>query len=222
MPSCAACSAARATSTIRRVWKATKCARSSNPSGRLNPPSFPPLASGNPSPGPRVLSDATFESTFRTYYASLCGFAFRYLQSAAEAEDIVHDVFAALWSSRRDVRVQSSLRAYLFASVRNRALNARKHAKVESDWAQDESADSVRELHPHPVQPDELLDRAEVEARLAAAMDALPERCAMIMRLRWREQLSYAEIAETMGISVKGVEKQLERGLKSLRSTLGE
>jgi RNA polymerase sigma-70 factor (ECF subfamily) len=165
-----------------------------------------------------VLDDATFESTFRTYYASLCGFAFRYLASAAEAEDIVHDTFAALWSTRRDVRVQSSLRAYLFAAVRNRALNARKRARVESDWAHDESADDVRELHPRPPQPDELFDRAELETRLAAAMDALPERCALVMRLRWREQLSYAEIAETMGISVKGVEKQLERGLRAVRA----
>jgi len=166
-----------------------------------------------------VLDDATFESTFRTYYASLCGFAFRYVRSAAEAEDIVHDAFTALWSSRQDVRVQSSLRAYLFAAVRNRALNARKHARVESDWAHDEAADDVRELHPHPAQPDELLDRAELETRLAAAMDALPERCALVMRLRWREQMSHAEIAETMGISVKGVEKQLERGLKAVRAS---
>lgn len=165
-----------------------------------------------------MLDDATFESTFRTYYASLCGFAFRYLRSAAEAEDIVQDTFAALWSARQDVRVQSSLRAYLFAAVRNRALNARKHARVESDWSDDESADDVRELHPHPPQPDELFDRAELEARLSAAMDALPERCALVMRLRWREQMSYAEIAETMGISIKGVEKQLERGLRAIRA----
>ena len=169
-----------------------------------------------------MLDDATFESAFRTYYASLCGFAFRYVGSATEAEDIVHDAFAALWSSRQNVQVQSSLRAYLFAAVRNRALNARKHARVESDWAQDESADDVRELHPHPPQPDQLFDRAELEARLAAALDALPERCALVMRLRWREQMSYAEIAETMGISVKGVEKQLERGLKAIRATMKE
>lgn len=167
-----------------------------------------------------MLDDATFESTFRTYYASLCGFAFRYLRSAAEAEDIVHDTFAALWTARRDVRVQSSPRAYLFAAVRNRALNARKHARVESDWAQDESAEEVRVLHPHPPQPDELFDRTELEARLAKALDALPERCALVMRLRWREQLSLAEIAEAMSISIKGVEKQLERGLKALRLQL--
>ena len=166
-----------------------------------------------------MLDDAAFESTFRTYYASLCGFAFRYSKSAEAAEDLVQDVFAALWSTRRTVRIQSSLRAYLFAAVRNRALNARKHAAVEADWARDEANDDIRALHPHPAQPDELFDRAQLDQALAAAFDALPERCALVMRLRWREQLSYAEIAEVMGISVRGVEKQLERGLAAMRES---
>ena len=164
-----------------------------------------------------MLDDATFEATFRTYYASLCAFAFRYVRSAAAAEDLVQEVFTVLWAKRQTVEVQSSVRAYLFAAVRNRALNASQRNTVETDWARDESLDDVRELHPHPKQPDELLERAQLTARLEAALEALPERCALVMRLRWREQLSHAEIAETMGISTKGVEKQLERGLAALR-----
>ena len=37
------------------------------------------------------------------------------------------------------------------------------------------------------------------------------------MLLRWRDGLSYAEIADALGISVKGVEKHLSRGLAVLR-----
>ena len=55
---------------------------------------------------------------------------------------------------------------------------------------------------------------------LDAAMESLPERCRLVMQLRWREQLSYAEIAEVMQISVKGVENQLARGLAALRRRL--
>jgi DNA-directed RNA polymerase specialized sigma24 family protein len=40
------------------------------------------------------------------------------------------------------------------------------------------------------------------------------------MQLRWRDELSYIEIAEVLGISVKGVENQLGRGLKALRDKL--
>jgi RNA polymerase sigma-70 factor, ECF subfamily len=164
--------------------------------------------------------DAAFELVFRTYYEPLCAFAFRFVTSSERAEDLVQDAFSALWTSRATLEIRTSLRAYLYASVRNRALNLRKHDEVVGEWERDESDDDVRLLHPHPLQPDELLDRDQLGSRLAAAFDALPERCAVIMRLRWREQLSYAEIAESVGISVKGVEKQLSRGLLALRTIL--
>ena len=167
-----------------------------------------------------VLDDAAFEDLFRTQYAALCGFAFRYVRSAEGAEDLVQDVFSTLWAARGSVRIRTSMRAYLFAAVRNRALNARKHHAIETDWERDEADDDARSLHPRPSQPDELLDRSQLEAELSAALASLPERCALVMRLRWREQMSHAEIAETMGISVKGVEKQLERGIKSLRALM--
>jgi RNA polymerase sigma-70 factor (ECF subfamily) len=44
----------------------------------------------------------------------------------------------------------------------------------------------------------------------------------MAMRLRWRDEMSYAEIAEALGLSVRGVEKHLARGLATLRERLGK
>ena len=71
------------------------------------------------------------------------------------------------------------------------------------------------------MQSDHLLETAELQQQVNAALESLPERCRLVMHLRWREQLSYAEIAEVMGISVKGVENQLARGLERLREVLG-
>ena len=61
------------------------------------------------------------------------------------------------------------------------------------------------------MQPDALLDRKLFDARLEAAFDALPERAATALRLRWRDELSYAEIAEAM---VPGVEQFADRHLR--------
>lgn len=159
-----------------------------------------------------------FEQTFRAYYEPLCAFAFRFVRDNAAAEDLVQDVFGALWTSRASINIATSLRAYLFAAVRNRALNIRKHEMVVDDWERDELAHD--ELHPHPVQPDVLLDRKLLKARLETAFQSLPERAATALRLRWREGMSYAEIADAMSISVKGVEKLLSRGLRALRQAL--
>jgi RNA polymerase sigma-70 factor, ECF subfamily len=158
------------------------------------------------------------EELFRQQYEPLCRFAERYLRDRAGSEDLVQDLFAALWARRSRLDIRGSLRAYLFASVRNRALNVRKHQLVERDWEQDEAAPEVRVLHRTPRRPDELLDERELDARVRGAITNLPERCRAVMQLRWHEQLSYSEIATILGISVKGVEIQLARGLRALRA----
>jgi len=158
------------------------------------------------------------EELFRQQYEPLCRFAERYLRDRAASEDLVQDLFAALWARRTRLDLRGSLRAYLFASVRNRALNVRKHLLVEHDWERDEAAPEVRVLHPTPRRPDELLDERERAARVRAAVAQLPERCRLVMQLRWQEQLGYSEIASILGISVKGVEIQLARGLRALRA----
>jgi RNA polymerase sigma-70 factor, ECF subfamily len=171
----------------------------------------------------RAGDERAFEALFRTHYDGMCGFAIRYVRERAAAEELVQDLFAGLWARRATWEVRGgagSVRAYLFAAVRNRALNLRARRAVERDWAADEALDDVRTIHRAPAQPDELLEAAELHARLDAAIESLPERCRLVMQLRWREQLSYAEIAEVMGISAKGVENQLSRGLKALRDRL--
>lgn len=165
----------------------------------------------------RAGDERAFESLFRAYYPALCDFAVRYVREDALAEEIVQDLFADLWARRREWQVRDSVRAYVFTAVRNRALNLRKRQLVESDWEHEETSIGSRELQQTPEPADAAAERADLRAQLDAALDALPERCRLVMHLRWREQMPYAEIAAVMGISVKGVENQLARGLSAIR-----
>jgi len=162
--------------------------------------------------------ERALESLFRAYFAPLCEFAVRYVREAALAEEIVQDLFADLWARRVDWEPRGPVRAYVFGAVRNRALNLRKRQATERDWAEDETVTEIRSLHRAPEHADDGLEREELRSRVNAAVESLPERCRLVMHLRWREQMSHAEIAGIMGISVKGVEIQLSRGLKALRS----
>ena len=167
------------------------------------------------------MDNEAFEILFRQHYGALATFALRYLRERSIAEELVQDLFGDLWARRATWTPRAgSERAYLLAAVRNRALNQRKRQALERDWERDEAVADVRELHPHPIQSDHLLETAELQQQVNAALESLPERCRLVMHLRWREQLSYAEIAEVMGISVKGVENQLARGLDRLRERL--
>jgi RNA polymerase sigma-70 factor (ECF subfamily) len=163
---------------------------------------------------------AAFESLYREMHQPLRAFAARYLGDTGQAEELVQDLFFDLWNARKEWEVRGSLKSYLFSAVRNRALNVLRRDAVERDWADDEAHESVRALHQPPPRPDAALDRAELSARLDRAMASLPERCAMAMHLRWRDGLSYAEIANVLGISAKGVEVQLYRGLRYLRERM--
>ena len=72
-----------------------------------------------------------FEQVFRMFYMPLCDYAVMILGDQAEAEDVVQDLFTYLWKSRQEVRVQESVKSYLFTSVRFRALNVLKHKMIE-------------------------------------------------------------------------------------------
>jgi RNA polymerase sigma-70 factor, ECF subfamily len=161
-----------------------------------------------------------FEELFRGHYESLCRFAHGYLRDTSLVEDLVQDLFAHLWADRARLELRGSARAYLFAAVRNRALNVRKRQLVEHDWARDEALADVRELHRAPAHADHALDAREARSQLRSAIESLPERCRLVMQLRWQEQMSHAEIAVVMGISLKGVEAQLARGLQALRQRI--
>jgi RNA polymerase sigma-70 factor (ECF subfamily) len=168
----------------------------------------------------RAGDASAFERCFRTMHGPLVAFTERYVGDRARAEDVVQELFFALWRDRERLVVTGSFRAYLFSAARNRALNLRRRDAVERDWADDEALDEVRALHPAPDTPDEQLGAAEITARVHAAFATLPERCRLAMHLRWREGMSYAEIANVLGIGSKGVENQLARGLKALRARL--
>ena len=151
-------------------------------------------------------------------HTPLLAFASRYSGDTARAEELVQDLFFDLWRSRETWAVTGSVSAYLYTAVRNRALNLRRRDAVEQDWADDEAHPAVRTLHVAPVTADTALESSEIIARLTDAISRLPSRCALIMQMRWHGGLSYAEIATALGISQKGVENQLGRGLKTLRA----
>jgi RNA polymerase sigma-70 factor (ECF subfamily) len=159
---------------------------------------------------PPILNEHEFEQLFRRYYPRLCAFAFGYLQDAAQTEETVQDVFMTLWEQRGRVSVHTSMRAYLYAAVRNRALNRSARARTEEQWQQQQlSSDAV------PAS-----DYSDVGDRVRAAIAALPPACRNALMLRWQEEMSYGEIAEALSISVKTVENNLARARALMREML--
>ncbi len=164
-------------------------------------------------------SDASaFEALFHAFYSELAAFACRYVHSRDIAEEVVHDVLARIWERREQFELRDQLRTYLYTAVRNEALNRLRHSLVERRW-RDRMLQQQR-VEPAAARPDDAdarLERNELAAALERVLAQVPERCRHALMLRWQQQMSYAEVAEAMGISVKAVEVYVRRGLIALR-----
>lgn len=165
---------------------------------------------------PTGCDAASIEALFRAHYSRLCDFVNCYVRSPETASDLVQDLFVHLWERCDAGDVPLLTTAYLYTAARNRALKHLRHRRVVARWAERVASASL----PTGPQADERLRTREMAEAIRRAIDALPDRCRQIFLLSREKYLSYAEIAEVLGISVETVETQMWRALKSLRKSL--
>jgi RNA polymerase sigma-70 factor, ECF subfamily len=163
----------------------------------------------------RAGDRAAFDAIFRAQYAAMVGVAESVVRERAVAEEVAQDVFLELWRRRESLAVQESLRAYLFRSVRNRALNHLRHGRVQRAAApfiaRDEAAPATA--------PARMAER-EIDAAVRDAVAALPDPVRQVFEMSRTHHMKYGEIAASLGISVKTVEARMGRALKELRERL--
>jgi RNA polymerase sigma-70 factor (ECF subfamily) len=153
---------------------------------------------------------------FEEYYRPLTVFASRFLEDIEISKEIVQDLFVHLYENRRRLQITSSLRSYMFQSVRNRCLNHLKHEKIEKAH--------FKQLSREKQSSEDLEDQMaeiELEERIFKIVSSLPPRCREIFMLSRVQGLKNNEIAARMDISIRTVETQISNALKTLRNNLG-
>jgi len=164
----------------------------------------------------RAGDQGAFETIFRTHYANLAEYAKGLVRSRDAAEDVVQEVFVALWTQRERLTSPDNLLAYLYRSVRNRGLNFLRHQRLVIGW-QSRQAD----LDPPEAPPaDRETERAEINQAIKQAAAGLSPRCREVFELSRERGLTYPQIAESLGISIKTVETLMSRALKAVRLRL--
>jgi len=153
---------------------------------------------------------------FRTYYQSLCNYAYTSVRDREEAEEVVQSTFMSVWEKRDNLTIHTGVKPYLYAMVRNACLNLLKHEKIKQRHAAMEIASGERSSE----SVSRAVEASELEHRIISAMSKLPEQCRLVFKLSRFEDLKYSEIADQLNISIKTVENQLAIALHKIGSAV--
>ena len=163
--------------------------------------------------------EQALELLFRKYNVRLCVFANKFLNDPEEAQEIVQDMFVKIWEGRDEIDPEDSLKSYVFKIVQNLSLNKLRRKKVESRYI--EIYKLVYIEHQEFSAHESLLAR-ELEEHIVHSIGKLPSGCRKVFELSRIEGLKYREIADNLHISVKTVEVQMSKALRSLRIELSD
>jgi RNA polymerase sigma-70 factor (ECF subfamily) len=169
----------------------------------------------------RAGEEPAFESMYRTYVAGMCAFANSYTSAHEDAEEIVQDVFRSIWEQRFTIEMNRGMGPYLYAAVRNRALNVLRDRRAElSLLDRFERNESIDAAGAHTVSAENILAAKDFTDALDRTIATMPPRCREVFSLLRYKHLSYAEVAVVLAISRKTVEIHMGRALSILRDQL--
>ena len=162
------------------------------------------------------------EQLFKLHYAFVCSVINRYVRDRSRTEDIAQDMFAELWTKRDQLHIHTSATAYLRRMAVTRTLNYLRDSKKHNWEDLEASVGPEIEFSGHASEIIQKLEESELRDRLDKAIQALPEKCRIVFLLNRQEEMSYAEVANHLNISVKTVENQIGKALKLLRQAVSD
>ncbi len=143
--------------------------------------------------------------------------AFRRLKNKQDAEDVVQDVFLKLFSKKLKKEDINSTKAYAIKSAINRSLDMiKRKGRIYEELSE---ASKVTKIQESPLN---ILTVNDSYLSAKKAMNNLPEMQKKVIELRDIEELSYAEIAETLDLNMNQVKVYLHRGRKQLKLKLSK
>lgn len=156
-----------------------------------------------------------FEGIYRRYYAQMYRLAKTILYEPQESKDVVSDIFARLL---RDGRLpqKEKMEGYLMTAVRNRCRDVISHKsireRVEKLFLQESLQNRIV-----PPYDDDRLDRL-----MQFIETEIPPLSRQIFRLRFLREMSYEEVAQTVGVSKVTVYNHLSQSLQRIREHFDE
>lgn len=162
-------------------------------------------------------NEEAFEKLYAQYKPVLCKFIQTFINDSMLTDDIVQEVFVAVWLNRKNIDPDKSFSSYLMTSARNKVYDffketAKNRQMMEQRWLNFSEAVNDTEEALVSIELDELID---------SALKQLSSRKRAIFELAKLKGKSHSEIAEELGISKNTVKNHMVDSLKYLKEVIG-
>jgi RNA polymerase sigma-70 factor (family 1) len=156
-----------------------------------------------------------FEEIYMRYWKKLYSAAYKRVQSREVSEELVQDIFTALWMNRQTLAVEN-LSAYLYSAIKYKVINHLEKEMSRRLYTQAQ----LRSLALLDNTTEETVYLNELNLALEKEIQKLPPKRQQIFKLSRQGHLSIKQVASHLGISEKTAENQLGKALKVLKVNL--
>lgn len=166
----------------------------------------------------RAALEHRFERLLRDHGPAISRLASSYEAVSSTREELVQEIALAIWQALPGFRGECSERTFIFRIAHNRALtHVWKRRPIHQPLDEVEERNEPIDPRPHP---EATVAQSRQRAQLMTAIQSLPVLHRQVIALML-EDLSYAEMAEVLGISESNVGVRLNRARKALKDALG-
>ena len=165
--------------------------------------------------------ERAFGELVSRYESKVYSLALKMLRNPEDAEDVLQDTFLRAYRGIKSFKGNSTFSTWIYRITANSALmrlRKRQLPTVSIDDADEREAPiNIADWAPGPVE--QMLNQ-ETQAAMTEAIDALPPEFRQVFVLRDIEELSNAEVAEILDLSVAAVKSRLHRARLKVRNRL--
>lgn len=170
----------------------------------------------------------SFEKLVQKYKESVINIIYQFIGERNEAEDLAIEVFLRVYQAAKSYEAKAKFTTWLYKITTNLCLNQmRKKAKLRTislsepiSTGGEKEEEFIEKIPDTALSPQQILEKKERNERIREAIDSLPAKQRMATILQIYEGLSYKEISEILGCSVKSVERRLYRARTNLKEEL--
>jgi len=172
------------------------------------------MIQSNQEPRDCLCCESVFKSVFESHFKIIRNYLVYKFKDLDAAEDMAQNAFVILWENCKTLQ-PAQAKSFLFTTATRLSLNLIKHQKVVSNF----------ELQSNPRKsttesPEFLLEENELKTQLERSISQLPDKQREVFLMNRFDQMSYSEIANILGLSVKAVEKRMHLALQTLRNVM--